>query len=68
MIFVSVEAHVNRLGSILIDGIVGETFCSLIVDVEGGGRLWLSMFTDSGADRDGLLAINEGGADFGFGG
>ena len=32
------------------------------------GKFWVVKFTQSGTDRDVLLAINEGGADFGLGG
>ena len=68
IIFYPVEAHVDHLGLLLIDGIVGKPFFRLIVNAEGSGRLWVAKFSQSGTDRDGLLAINEAGADFGLGG
>ena len=67
MIFDTVEAHVDRLWSLLLDGIVGELFFRLTFDEESIGRLWVVKFADSVMDREGLLAINEGGADFGIG-
>ena len=65
-IFYPVEAHINCLGLLLFDGIVGKPFFCLIVNAEGSGGLWVTKFAESGTDRDGLLDINEGGVNFGL--
>ena len=68
MIIDPVKAHVDRLVLLLLDGIVGKPFCHLVVDAEGSVRVWVTKFVQGGTDRDDLLAINEGGANFGLGG
>ena len=61
-----IKLHVDGLGSFLFDGVVCKTLSSGVVDLHGGGRLWMAHFLKRCADGDGLLPIGVGGGTFRF--
>ncbi len=61
-----VEAHVDRLRSFLLDGAVGETDSSGVVNLYGRRWLGVAHFGKSGSDRDSGLGIEIGCANLGF--
>ena len=63
-----IKAHVDRFQSFLFDGVVGEAVFGRVVYLDWSGRLWVSYFEEQGAYRDGLLAVDVGGSNLGFGG
>ena len=63
-----IKAHVDCFRSFLLDGVVGEAVGGRVVDLDWSGRLWVTYFKEQGLYRDGLLAVDVGGSDFGFGG
>ena len=62
-----IKAHIDGFGAFLLDGIVGKTDGGGVVDLHWGRRLWMPEFGECGSNRDGLLSIDVGGANFGFG-
>ena len=64
----SIKAHVDRFQSFLFDGVVGKAVGGRFFDLYWSGRLWVTELEEQGAYRDGLLAIDVGGFNFGFGG
>ena len=61
-----VKAHVNGFQPFLFDGVVCKTFGGGVIDMDGSGRLGMSEFGKGGKNGDSLLAVEEGGSDFGF--
>ena len=62
-----VEAHVDRFGALLLDGVVGDAGSSAVVGLEGRRRLGVAEFFERNANRTGFFAIVEEGSEFGFG-
>ena len=62
-----IKAHVNRFRSFLFDGVVGKAVGGRFVYLDWSGRLWVPEFKDQGAYWDGLLTVDVGGSDIGFG-
>ena len=52
----------------MLDGVIGETVGGRVVDLDWSGSMWVPWFEEQGAYQDGLLAVDLGGSDFGFGG
>ena len=63
-----VEAHVDGFGSFLFYCFVGESDGGGVVDLNRGGWLGMSHFDECRSDGDGLLAVEESGCYFCFGG
>ena len=61
------ETHVHGFGPFLFHGLVGKSCSGGIVNLHWGGRLGMLEFLESGAERDGVLAIEIRTGDFCFG-
>ena len=61
-----VEAHVHRFGATLLDLVIGETRCSVVVGLHWGWSLFVAEFFEGCAKTDGVFAVVEEGADFAF--
>ena len=61
-----VKTHVNGLGPFLLDGSIGKTHGSCVVNLNGRGGLWVSHLSKSGAEGNSFLGIDVGGPDFSF--
>ena len=57
-----VKAHIGFLQVFLIDDVV----CKPSSDTNGGGRLWMDKFYESGAYGYSFLSVDEGGDNFLF--
>ena len=62
-----VKAHVHRFRLFLFDGDVGKAIGGGVVDLDWSDRLRVTTFEEQGADRDGLLAFDVSGSNFGSG-
>ena len=62
-----VETHVNGFGSVLSDGGVHDAICSVVVCLDGSGRLWMAQFLECCSHGDGKFGIHVEGSNFGFG-
>ena len=58
--------HVDCLQAFLLDGIVGKTLRCGVIHTNGGGRLQMTKFCESGVDEYSFLPVDEVGADFRF--
>ena len=61
-----VEAHVESFGCFLLDAIVGEAYCSRVVDLYWCWRLRVAEFIECNSKREGISSGEEGGCDFCF--
>jgi len=61
------EAHVHSFGPLLFDGVVGDAGSGGVVGGDGGWSLRVSKLFEGDSFRDGVLSIDEEGAEFGFG-
>jgi len=61
-----IEAHVDGLGSLLFDGIVGDTASRAVVRDNGSRALGMAHFFEGNADWAGVLAIVKECTKFGF--
>ena len=62
-----VEAHANRLGLELFNGVINYDFSVAVVSLDWSGWLWLSHLLNGGADDTTILGIVEEGTKLGFG-
>jgi hypothetical protein len=63
-----VEAHVDRFGSFLLDGVSGNATGSVVVGGHWCCRLWVPHFFKGNAKWTRFFAIVEESTEFGFGG
>ena len=61
-----VEAHVNRFGSSLFDGLVADTFGGRVVSLDPCWGLGMSEFLKHDAEVAPFLAIEVKGCELGF--
>ena len=68
-IFEPIIPHINGLGFFEANLGMKNTVSSRVIGFEGRavGRLQMTHFLESSADRDGILGVEEKGADFSFG-
>ena len=64
----SKKTHVDRFQSFLFDGVVGKAVGVRVVNLDWNGRLWVTYFEEQDSYWDGLLSVDVGSSDFGFGG
>ena len=62
-----IKAHVDCFWPFFLDGVIGKAVSCGVVDFDWSGRLWVTTFEEQGADRDGLLAFDVSGSNFGSG-
>ena len=63
-----IKVHVNRFQLFLLYCVVGEAVGGRVVDLDWSDRLWVTYFEEQCAYRDGLLVVDVGGSDIGYGG
>jgi hypothetical protein len=61
------KSHLHGPGSLTLDGVVGYADGSRIVAIYGYGGLRMAHFFEGNAKNGRLFAIEEQGAEFGFG-
>ena len=59
-----VESHIDGFRFSLLDLLVCKTNSRCIVQLDGGGGLWVSHFLECGADLGSVLGVGESGSDF----
>jgi hypothetical protein len=63
-----VKTHIHGFGSALFDCFVADAGGAGIVGLDGSGRLGIAHVCESGSKHRRFFAIEEEGAEFGFGG
>jgi len=61
-----VKAHVHSLGAFLFDRVIDDPTGSVVVSLQGSGRLEMAQFFQGGADGADGLGIEEQGTQFSF--
>ena len=61
-----VEVHVDGLRAELLDCVIGDACCCVIVSLDRGGRLWVAQFNEACADGACFFTILEESSKFCF--
>ena len=62
-----IKAHVDCLGSFLVDRVICEIFGIVVVDLHRRWRLRVAHLLESGSNGNGFLSVEVRGGSFGFG-
>lgn len=62
-----IEAHIDSLGALLFDAVVGDSSSGAVIGLNCGRWLWMAKFLEADAQRTGFFAVVISGGKFGFG-